>query len=351
MMPASIRTGYVRTEAADAAARRAPAAVSSADVERAADVCRGRVARTPLEPAPELGGGEPGLNLRLKLECFQRTGSFKVRGALVAAARHAPEGALMVTASAGNHALGLAAAAAELAAPARIFVPASADEGKLARLRACGPPVEVVLVDGTYDDTERAARAAVAQTPGGVFVSSYNDPDVVAGQGTIALELLEQWPEVEAIVVPVGGGGLIGGIGVALERLAPAVRLVGAEPAAAPAMAASLRAGGVTSIRDGSSSVAEGLVGNLDADTITVPLAARSVDEIILVEEERLEAATVQLYDAAGIVAEPSAAAGLAALAHARCLRGLKRVACVVTGRNISGRRHRALVERAGMRR
>jgi len=349
MTPPGVRTGYTRAQAPRAGASRAPAPVSAADVQRAARVCRGRVVCTPLEPAPGLGG-DPRLDLRLKLECFQRTGSFKVRGALVAAARHAPEGALMVTASAGNHGLGLAAAAAELGAPARIFVPASADEGKLARLLAYRPPVEVVLVPGSYDDAERAARAAAAETPGAAFVSSYNDPDVVAGQGTIALELLEEWREVEAVVVPVGGGGLISGIGVALRSLAPAVRLVGAEPAAAPALAASLRAGRATPIPDGSSSIAEGLVGNLDPDAITVPLAARSVDEIVLVDEERLAAATAELYEAAGIVAEPSAAAGLAALGHARCLRGVERVACVVTGRNIAGGRHRALVEDARVR-
>jgi threonine dehydratase len=345
MMAAGSHTGYLRAEGARRAATQPPA-VTAADVVRAAAICRPRVASTPLEAAPELGA-ELGLDLRLKLECFQRTGSFKVRGALVAAARRAREGALMVTASAGNHALGLAAAAAELGVAARIFVPASADEGKLARLRACGPPVEVVLVDGSYDDTERAARAAVRQTAGAAFVSSYNDPDVVAGQGTIALELLEQWPDVEAVVVPIGGGGLISGIGVALEGLAPSVRLVGAEPAAAPAMAASLRRGRVTAISDGSSSVAEGLVGNLDVDAITVPLAARRVDEVVLVGEDELEAATARLYDAAGIVAEPSAAAGLAALTHARRLQGVERVACIVTGRNIAGQRHRALLEDA----
>jgi threonine dehydratase len=256
----------------------------------------------------------------------------------------------MVTASAGNHALGLAAAAAELGARARIFVPASADEAKLARLRAYRAPVEVVLVDGTYDETERAARAAVAHTPGAEFVSSYNDPDVVAGQGTIALELLEQWPDVEAVVVPVGGGGLIGGIGVALAGIAPSVRLIGAEPAAAPALTASLARGRVASIPDGSSSVAEALVGNLDADTITVPLAVRSVDEMVLVDEHQLAAATARLYDAEAIVAEPSGVAGVAALAHARALRGLERVACVVSGRNIAGRRHRDLVARSAAR-
>jgi threonine dehydratase len=322
--------------------------LSCLDVLRAATLCRGRVSCTPLEPAPRLAA--PGVDLRLKLECFQRTGSFKLRGALVATARHAPRGAVMVTASAGNHALGLADAATELGVAARIFVPASADPWKLARLQAHGRPVEVVLVDGSYDDTERAARAAVERAPGAVFVSSYNDPDVVAGQGTVALELLEAWPDLEAVVVPVGGGGLIGGMGVAIRALAPAVRIVGVEPARSPAMATSLHAGRVTAIPEASSSVAEGLVGNLDPGSITVPLAAHCVDEIVLVEEHEIEAATARLYREAGLVAEPSAAASIAALPHARSLRGLQRVACVVTGRNVTAGRHGRIVASAARR-
>jgi threonine dehydratase len=317
--------------------------VSALDVLRAAEVCRGRVAVTPLEPAPGLA--PPGVDLRLKLEGFQRTGSFKVRGALVAATRRVHDSGPMITASAGNHALGLAAAAAELGLAARIFVPASADPGKLQQLRQAGAGIELIEVEGSYDDTERAARAAVAATPGATFISSYNDRDVVAGQGTVALELLEAWPEVEAVVVPVGGGGLIGGIGVALAAIAPAVRLVGVEPEGSAAMAASLRAGSVASIAEGSASVAEGLVGNLDRGSITFTLAAATVDEIVLVTDAEIEAATARLYRDAAIVAEPSAAAALAALPHARALRGLRRVACVVTGRNITGTRHRAIVD------
>lgn len=339
--------GYLRPPLARGAdaGRPGAATVTCLDVLRAAALCRGRVACAPLEPVPELAPG--GVDLRLKLECFQRTGSFKLRGALVATARHAPRGGLLVTASAGNHALGLAEAATAFGVPARIFVPASADPGKLARLQAHPPSIEVVLVDGSYDDTERAARAAVEQTAGAAFVSSYNDPDVIAGQGTVAIELLEAWPDVEAVVVPVGGGGLISGLGVAIKALAPSVRVVGVEPSGSPVMARSLRAGRVAEIPEASSSVAEGLVGNLDPDSITVSLAAQCVDEIVLVEEHEIAAATARLYLDAALVAEPSAAAGLAALPHARSLLGLERVACMVTGRNITAARHRAIVASA----
>jgi threonine dehydratase len=311
------------------------------DVLAAAAACRGRVATTPLEPAAELGGD--GREVRLKLEAFQRTGSFKIRGALAGLAQHVGRTRTVVTASAGNHALGLAEAAVELGVPVRIFVPSSADAGKLARLRAYGEPVELVAVDGSYDDTERAARAACEADPGAAFLSSYNDRGVVAGQATVALELLEQWPEVEAVVVPVGGGGLIGGIGLAVRHLAPAVVVVGVEPAQSCALSASLDAGRVTTIDD-RGSIAEGLVGNLDADSITFPLAQQVVDEIVLAGEDEIRAAVRRLYDATGVVAEPSGAVALVALDRARALRDVERVACVITGRNVTPRAHRQLI-------
>lgn len=336
--------GYLRPAEADDG-HPCPAPVSCLDVVRAGTVCRGRISTPPVEAVPELA--PDGVDLRLQLECFQPTGSFKVRGALAAAARHRQAGGPMVTASAGNHALGLAEAANRAGLPARIFVPASADPVKLARLRAYPAPVEVVAVEGSYDDTEHAARLEAERADGAVFVSSYNDPDVVAGQGTVALDLLEAWPDVEAVVVPVGGGGLIAGIGVVLSALAPGVRVVGVEPARSPAMATALSVGDGARIAPGSASLAEGLVGNLDAGSITVPLARRHVDEIVLVGEHELAAATAALYHRAGLVVEPSAAAALAGIPHARALRGLSRVACVITGRNVSGARHAEIVARA----
>lgn len=310
------------------------------NVRAAADVCRGRVSITPLEGRSALAD-RPGRDVRLKLEAFQRTGSFKIRGALAGLVRSA--GAVTVTASAGNHGLGLAESAIELGAPVRIFVPAGADESKLERLRSYPAPVEVVAVDGSYDDTERAARADCAATPGARFLSSYNDPAVVAGQGTIALELLEQWPDLEAVVVPVGGGGLIGGVGLVVKELAAGVRVVGVEPAGSAAMTRALEAGEVVPIDD-RGSIAEGLVGNLDRDTITLPLARRVVDEMVLVSEDEIRDAVRLLYDAVGLVVEPSGGAAVAALGRAESLRGVTRIACLVTGRNVAAREHRRLI-------
>jgi threonine dehydratase len=253
----------------------------------------------------------------------------------------------VITASAGNHGLGVAAASLELGMPAAIYVPAGADSAKLAAIRATGPTAELRPVDGSYDDTERAAREASAGGSGGHFLSSYNDASVVAGQGTIALELLDQWPEVEAVVAPVGGGGLISGLGVALGALAPQVKLFGVEPEASPAMSRSLAAGRITPIADGSTSIAEGLVGNLDSDAITFELARRYVSEIVLVSESEIADAVAAVYLTAGLVVEPSAAAAVAAVPKIVSAHGPRRVACVLTGRNISGSAHRELVNRS----
>jgi len=296
------------------------------------------VSVTPLEAVAGLGDGD----VRLKLECFQRSGSFKVRGALAGLSCCAGAPAGVVTASAGNHGLGVAEAAVELGARVRIFAPASADAGKLARLRAYGDSVELVEVDGSYDDTERAARADCAARPGSHYLSSYNDRGVVAGQATVALELLEQWPRPDAVVVPVGGGGLIGGIGLVVKALAPGVRVVGVEPEGSAALGVSLRAGEVTAIEDRGSS-AEGLVGNLDPGSVTFELARRHVDLMLTVSEAAIRDAVRRLYETAGLVVEPAGAAAVAALGDP-ALHGARRVACLVTGRNVAAATHRALV-------
>ena len=341
----SRRPGYRRRDVGcgSSAGDSPVSAITPADVLCAAAFLRGRVPVTPLEEAPGLSDGS-GCDVRLKLECFQRSGSFKIRGALAALAGRHGQGEIVITASAGNHALAMAAAASEIGMRARIHVPASVDPAKLARLRRFVEPVEVVVVNGSYDDSERAARAATASTPGARFVSSYNDPDVIAGQGTIALEILEQWPEVEAVVVPVGGGGLISGVGLVIKSAAPWVRVVGAEPAASCALASSLAAGHVVRIPEGGHSIADCLVGNLDAESITVPLAGRYADEIVLVEEDEIRTAVKRLYDVVALVVEPSGAAALAALGSARSLAGLQRIACVLTGRNVAAATHRAAI-------
>jgi threonine dehydratase len=225
--------------------RKSTAAEASTPVALAAErraapeaLARARMLRTPLIVSESLSA-EYGCEVRLKLECEQLTGSFKVRGAVAAVAR-VPHDATVVTASAGNHALGIAFACAALDRAAEIFIPRGTDAAKVEALEQFGTAIRTRIVDGSYDDTERAARAA-AERPGTAFVSSYNDPLVVAGQSTVGAETLEQWPDAEAMIVPVGGGGLLSGVALACaDRPAP-VAAWGVEPERSAAISASLQ--------------------------------------------------------------------------------------------------------------
>jgi len=214
-------------------------AAARAARERIAPFCR----RTPLVEADARAPGERVTRL-LKLETLQRTGSFKIRGAAAAitAAPHPP--AEVIAASTGNHGLAVAAVARELGLPLRVFVPAGAAPAKLARLRRAG--IELVAVDGDPLACELDARAAAEGSDGALFVSPYNDADVVLGQSTLGLELAEQADSPpEAVFVAVGGGGLAGGVALALRSLWPGTRIVGCSPASSPAMADAIAAGRV----------------------------------------------------------------------------------------------------------
>ncbi len=301
-------------------------------------VAAAEVLRTPLVPAPGLSE-ELGCEVRLKLECWQLTRSFKVRGAVVAVTR-APRDETVVTASAGNHGLGIAFACLRLGRAAEILVPRDTDPAKVAALEAFGGDIEVRVVDGTYDDTEVAARKAAA-APGRVYVSSYNDPDVVAGQSTVAAEALGQWPEAEAVVVPVGGGGLLAGTALACAEHGAAAW--GVEPDRSPAMSVSLREGAITRIVEAVPSAAQGLVGNLDADSITFPLVRDHAAGVLLASEQEILAAVARVYEDHAIVVEPSAAAGLPRLADVRDA-GASRIVCVLTGSNVSAGEHLRIV-------
>jgi threonine dehydratase len=299
--------------------------------------------RTPLRPARALSA-ELGCDIRLKLECDQVTGSFKSRGALVAVQR-APEGDIVVTASAGNHGLGIAFACSELRRPAEIFVPSDTDTTKIAALQAFGEGITVRIVNGSYDDTEVSARTVAAE-PGRVFVSSYNDPWVVAGQSTVASEALDQWPQAEAVVVPVGGGGLLSGVALACAERG--VHAWGVEPDRSPSMTESLRAGAITRIVEDELTAAQGLLGNMDPDSITFELVRDHAAGVLLVSEDELLDAVSRVYVDEAIVLEPSGAAALPRLAAIRDA-GAKRIVCVLTGANVSPQFHSEIVSsRAG---
>lgn len=301
-----------------------------ADVLRAAQRLSGRIRPTPLEPSVWLSeaAGRPVL---LKLENLQRTGSFKLRGALNALASldEAERARGLVTASAGNHGLGVALAARELGARATVFVPAGAPATKRNRIARFG--ADLRLVPGSYDDAHEAAEE-FARESGALYLHAFSDPRVVAGQGTVGLEILAELPEVGTVVVPVGGGGLVGGIGIVARALRPGLRVVGVQSDATPAMHASLRAGGLVS-PPMADTICDGLHG--DTDRRAVELALRVVDEVVLVPEAEVRATVRALYLEEGVVAEGSGAVAAAALRNDLVPLAPGPVVAVVTGSNL----------------
>ena len=304
------------------------------DVQAAAERLAGVARRTPLERADALSEAA-GADVYLKLEGMQRTGSFKLRGGYnaVAALTPAERARGVVTASAGNHGQGVALGARLLGARAVVFVPRSAPEVKQRRIVRHG--AELRPVAGSYDDAH-AAAAAFAAEMGAVFVSPVSDPAVTAGQGTVGLEIFEDLPGVRTIVAPVGGGGLIGGIGTVARALGPGVRVVGVQTDQTAAMHASLAAGRLTSPPYGPT-LCEGLTG--DVDDASVALARRVVDEVVLVSEDAVRRAIRWLYVEEGVLAEGSAAVAAAALLEGAIPELEGPVAVVLTGSNIDAAR------------
>lgn len=310
------------------------AEVGIGDVLRAARRLEGRVRRTPLERSDALSEAT-GAEVWLKLEGLQRTGSFKVRGALnaVASLSAAERARGLVTASAGNHGLGVAFAARETGARATVFVPESAAETKTRRISRLG--AELVRVAGGYDDAHARAEEHAARA-GGVFVHAYSAADVVAGQGTVALEVARELPDARTLLAPVGGGGLIGGMGTVARALLPGARVVGVQTDQTSAMHASLAAGRLVTPPMGET-ICEGLSG--ETDQRSLDLATRVVDEVVLVSEAAARRAVRWLFVEEGVVAEGSAAVGVAAL-----LEGVLRppegpVVVVLTGSNVDAAR------------
>jgi threonine dehydratase len=290
------------------------------DVLAARDVVDRHLRTSPVVRSPSLGS-----DVVLKLETLQPTGSFKVRGGLTAVAHAHDE--RIVTASAGNHGLGVAYAATQYGADATVVLPTTASEAKRAALRTYA--VELVEVGVSYDEAE--AHALHLGALGAHFVSPYNDPDTIAGQGTIALELFDQVPTVEQIVVPIGGGGLASGIGLAAS-LRPSVRVIGVQAQASPAMVAALDRRGTITVQP---TLADGLAGNLEPGTVTIELARRYVAGIVTVSEDEIADAIDFMFREHGLVVEGSGAVGVAALRNNRVAAD-RPTAVVVTGRNIA---------------
>ena len=245
-----------------------------------------------------------------KLETLQRGGSFKVRGA-ASAITAAPGAREVVAASTGNHGIAVAQVAGELGLPCRVFVPSGAEPAKLARLRATA--VELVAIDGDPLQAELAARASAGGTTGALLVPPYNDPEVVLGQATIGLELIDAvTPPPDVLFAPVGGGGLLSGIALAVRERWPGCRIAGCLPAASPAMADAVAAGHAVTSRV-LPTLADATAGNIEPDAITIPICAALVDEFVLLEEDELAAAMGTALREHHLVIEGAAALALAA--------------------------------------
>jgi threonine dehydratase len=285
---------------------------------------------TPLIASPWLSA-LAGAEVRLKLESLQVTRSFKVRGALNALSRLAERQPrpVVVTASAGNHGRAVAWAAERLGLAAVVFTPRSAPLAKVGPIRAHGADLRPIADD--YEGAEVLAMEWAART-GAVFVSPYSHADVIAGGGTVALEVVAAWPEVEEIVVAIGGGGLISGIARLVTSERRRVRVIGVEAEASSAFSAARRAGRIVTIQP-QPSLADGLGGNVEPETLTWPYIRDLVHEVVTVSEQELAASLRGLVMEEHLIAEGAGIAAVAAAAVGRIT--LRKAAVVVSGANI----------------
>ncbi|WP_277209574.1 threonine ammonia-lyase [Isoptericola croceus] len=300
------------------------------DVRAAAELLAPVVTRTPVHPFRALSQ-LAGADVVLKCENLQRAGSFKIRGAFTRLARLTPEQQErgVVAASAGNHAQGVALAAEQLGIPAVVYMPQGASVPKLEATRGYG--AEVRQVGASVDEALGAARAEAART-GKVLIHPFDHVDVVAGQGTVALEILEQVPDVGTIVVPLGGGGLVAGIATVLAELAPHVKVVGVQAASAAAYPASLAAGRPVS-GDLGATMADGIAVGTPGE-VPFEVLTRLGIEVRTVTEDQMSRALLLVAERGKLVVEPSAAASVAAvMASPHAFAGT--VVPVLTGGNI----------------
>ncbi len=309
-----------------------------ADVAAARARLRGIALETPLERAADLAATTGATEVRLKREELQPTGSFKTRGAhnkVAIIAEGRPEAAL-VTASSGNHGIAVATAATRHDMRLTVLVGRSVSPAKLERLRALETRrITVELAGNDTDDAEAEARRR-DDAGHAVYVAPYNDPEVIAGQATIGVEIVEQWTDVDTIVVPIGGGGLISGIGLWAKAIKPQLRLVGVQPEASPPMYAHLQTD-ATDPMPIAPTVADGVAGNIERTSITWALCRRLVDEVVLVSEDQILDAMRWAAEVPHILLEGSAALGIAALRSGATDVADRRVAIVSTGRNVDG--------------
>jgi threonine dehydratase len=310
------------------------------DVRAAAARLDGIANRTPVFTSRTLDA-ETGATVHVKAECFQRGGAFKFRGAYNKIASLAPEvrGRGVLAYSSGNHAQAVAIAARMLGTTATIVMPEDSPPAKLEATRGYG--AEIVTYDRWSDDREEIGRRLAGER-GVELVRPYDDPLVMAGQGTVALELLHDVPELDVLVVPVGGGGLISGCATAAQGLLPGIRVVGVEPEAGDDTRRSLAAGERVRV-DVPRTIADGL-GAPEPGELTFEVTRALVDEIVTVTDDEILDAMAFLFDRLKLVTEPSGAVGIAALLKGRISLPGARVGVVISGGNVGVSRFAALL-------
>jgi threonine dehydratase len=305
--------------------------ITLSDIRQARDRIAPHVVRTPLVPSPTISSMS-GYEVYLKLETMQKAGSFKVRGAMnrILSRRGEIGEKGVVAASAGNHAQGVAVAARVAGVPATVVMPVWAPVSKQAAARSYG--ARVILSGGTLEESMAHARELAVS--GMAYIPAFDDAEVIAGQGTIGLEILEDLPGTEVILVPVGGGGLIGGIAVAARGLDPRVSIRGVQAAACPSAAEAVKAGRPVLVEAGPT-LADGIRVRQAGD-LTFPLLRDLVEEILLVGEEEIATAMLLLLERKKVLAEGAGAAPLAALLSRKVrAREGSRVVLVVSGGNV----------------
>ncbi len=307
-------------------------AVTLQDVYAARARLRGHILTTPLRESAWLSSSTDA-RILLKLESVQLTNSFKIRGAMHAAVRLAQTDRpkTIVTASAGNHGRAIALAAARFGLTAVVFTPATAPATKKTAIRRHGAALRDEAPD--YDTAEQLARDYAASEDA-IYISPYNHADVIAGAGTIALEILEAAPDIDTVVVPLGGGGLASGIGLVIKSAAPQVTVVAVEVEASRPFAIGIAQGRITAI-DVRPSLADGLIGNLEPGSVTFDMVRRHADSLVSVGEEDLRGAIRGLAAEEHVIAEGAGAAATAAILSGQAVRPGQRAVVLVSGSNI----------------
>ena len=302
-------------------------------VKEAANRIKSSITETPVEAVSDLAP-DSGVELFFKLENLQQTGSFKLRGASNKVCSLSPDEAALgvIAASNGNHGMGVAAAARRAGIAAEIYVSSHVSPSKAQRIEEYGARIRQVGNDPL--EAELAARAAAARE-GKVFISPYNDAQVMAGQGTIAVELLRQLPPLDALFVAVGGGGLIGGIGAYMKYASPHTEIVGNWPENSRVLHESIKAGRIVDFPE-QPTLSESTAGGLEPGSVTLAVCAGVIDRSVLVSEDEILDAMRKVRDLRGWIIEGAAAVAVAAfLKEAQNYRG-KKVAVIICGGNVS---------------